>query len=196
MINRTVIISTRRKRVLALDPKSGRVRWRYDARVDAGWQSPEGWVSRGVAVWRDTTRSPPPVCRTRVFLGTLDARLIARDAGSGKPCLQFGINGTVDLTVHASLAKVRAERSSLAITRPPAVIGDAIVVGSAIRERLLPDAASGVVRSYDARTGRLIWSFDPIPRATGAPGWEEKRGLRWVTTRAERGGDDRRRATR
>jgi quinoprotein glucose dehydrogenase len=94
----------------------------------------------------------------------LDARLIAVDAESGKPCLDFGNGGEVSLR--------RVERYSPGqyhMTSPPAVVDDLVVVGSAIDDNSRADMPSGVVRAYNARSGKLRWSWQPIPPNRGGP---------------------------
>src|SRR5437763_803631 len=83
--------------VIALDPESGAVRWRFDARIDRSRRYAEV-SSRGVSVWEGGNARQPGPCRRRVFTGTLDARLLALDAETGRPCADFGDRGQVDLT--------------------------------------------------------------------------------------------------
>src|SRR5689334_1164930 len=61
--------------VIALDAASGRERWRYSARVDRSLGYSMA-TSRGVAIWLDSRRRTTSFCRKRVFIGTLDAKLI------------------------------------------------------------------------------------------------------------------------
>ncbi|HXN79466.1 MAG TPA: hypothetical protein VN869_01100, partial [Steroidobacteraceae bacterium] len=83
--------------VIALDPESGRERWRYDPHVDRARHYAEA-SSRGVSVWESSDARQSGACRRRVFTGTLDARLLALDAETGRPCADFGAAGAVDLT--------------------------------------------------------------------------------------------------
>src|SRR6185437_14454224 len=89
-VDQTVFVATPLGRVFALDPTSGQVRWSYDAKVnrDAGFGD---FATRGLSTWM------PPTGHRRIYLATIDARLIALDAATGKPCLDFGDNGAVDL---------------------------------------------------------------------------------------------------
>src|SRR5262245_64916420 len=61
------------------------------------------------------------------------------------------------------------EHRNYLVTSPPAVIGDAIIVGSAIGDNRGVELERGVVRAYDARTGKLLWSWDPIPKSASDP---------------------------
>lgn len=166
--------------VIALDPETGAQRWRYDPKIDRKRQYSDV-AARGVSIWEDTDpkhqvhkdsisdqkdqkdpntgQKDPSSCSTRVFVGTLDARLIALDAGSGKPCADFGTAGQIDLT---SNLRIR-DRDDYEVTSPPAIIGDTVVVGSSIGDNRATDLERGVIRAFDARTGALRWTFDPIP---------------------------------
>ena len=93
MVDGTLYLSTPFDRVIALDPETGSERWTFDPAVE-----PKIGTSRGVAIWLDLKREGDQACRRRVFLGTNDARLMALDAATGKPCEEFGNHGNVDLT--------------------------------------------------------------------------------------------------
>ena len=123
-----------------------------------------------------STRRPPPGarCRRRILLATVDARLIALDAREGTPCAGFGENGTVDL--RRGLRNAPASREEYEVTSPPAVIGGLVIVGSAIADNARTRAASGEVRAYDARTGALRWTWDPVPQDPADPGWATWQG--------------------
>ena len=148
--------------VFALDARTGVERWGYDPKI--GEQTHGGLLtSRGVALWPldavVTPQSPP--CRHRVFLGTLDARLIALDAATGKACASFGDHGSVDLRQGVHFQNL----GSYGMTSPPTVVGNVVVVGSIIGDNQQVDVESGLVRGYDAVTGKLIWSWEPLPWA-------------------------------
>src|SRR4030095_5442186 len=119
-------LTTPYSRVIALDPMTGAERWTFDPQVKLDRGYSEG-TSRGVAAWPgpDDKRK---VAR-RIFVGPLDARLIALDAATGKACADFGENGQIDLTRDVRMG----DQGNYQITSPPAVIGDAIVVGSSTR---------------------------------------------------------------
>jgi quinoprotein glucose dehydrogenase len=171
MRGRTLYVATPFSRVLALDAVDGSRRWEFDPKVDRGRYYPEGFTSRGVATWEDSADPANRFCATRIFLATVDARIIALDAQRGTPCERFGRGGTVDLTVGAAVGGGTVAPGELAVTSPPAVIGDVVIVGSATREGAGSHASSGIVRAFDARTGALRWSFDPIPRRSSDANW-------------------------
>src|SRR5256885_1862928 len=111
----------------------------------------------------DPTRPGGQPCHRRIFEATLDARLIALDAANGAPCADFGKNGQVSLTNVAGF-----HPGWYHMTSPPAVIDDLVVVGSAIDDNSRVEMPGGVVRAFDARSGALRWSWDPIPPNTAA----------------------------
>ena len=145
-------ISTPLGKVIALDPVSGAEKWKFDARVDPGIRFGD-FTNRGVSAWRD-----------RIYIATTDARLIALDAATGSPVRTFGASGTVDL--RRGLRNAPFETAEYEVTSPPAVINDLVIIGSAVADNNRTDAATGEVRAYDARTGELRWSWDPVPQDT------------------------------
>jgi quinoprotein glucose dehydrogenase len=159
LVDATLYACTPRGRVFALDPETGRERWRYDPGVDAS----QFYVvnCRGVSTWLDAAAPEGASCRRRIYVGTLDARLIALDAATGAPCEGFGAAGAVDLGAGIG------ERApgEYGVTSPPAVITDRIVVGSMVLDNRRTDSPGGVVRAFDARTGALVWAWDPVPPA-------------------------------
>jgi quinoprotein glucose dehydrogenase len=101
-------------------------------------------------------------CRLRIFLGTLDARLVALDGETGTPCGGFGVNGQVDLTRGVDLRDL----GQYQVTSAPAIARDLVIVGSSIGDNRAVDVERGIVRAFDARSGTLRWSWDPIPWAS------------------------------
>lgn len=160
----TMYVSTPLGNVIALDPATGVERWRFDAHLDAGGDYGD-FANRGVATWLDAARPAGAPCRRRVYVGTVDARLIALDAATGRPCTDFGAGGTIDLS--QGLRHAPAYHWEYGVTSPPAVIGDLVVVGAAVSDNQRANAPDGVVRAFDARSGVLRWSWDPIPRTAG-----------------------------
>jgi quinoprotein glucose dehydrogenase len=181
MVDGTLYLSTPFGRVIALDPETGRERWTFDAHADrqGGWGD---FANRGVSTWVDSRAAKGASCRRRIYLGTIDARIIALDAVTGKPCTDFGRLGTVNL--RQGLRNAPFEAAEYALTSPPAVINGTIVTGSAVADNNRTNAASGEVRAYDARTGALRWSWDPVPRDSTDPAWITWRGTMAHTTGA------------
>ena len=193
LVDGTLFITTGFNRVIALDPETGAQRWAYDPKIDPTWDYGDALVNRGVATWLD----PAPAaqakrpCQRRIYEATLDARLIALDAATGTACADFGKNGEVTLRNVA-----RYMPGAYHMTSPPAVIDDLVIVGSAINDNNRVDMPGGVVRAFDARSGALRWSWDPIPpnpesSALGggtAETWRSGAGNAWsiMTVDAER----------
>ncbi len=167
MVDGTLYVSTPLGSVIALDPARGRARWRYDPRVDLHGDYGD-FANRGVSTWLDPRRGRGAPCRRRIFVATVDARLIAVDAATGRPSADFGAAGAVDLT--HDLLNAPEYAGEYEVTSPPAVVGDLVIVGSSVADNHRVNAPNGAVRAYDARTGRERWSWDPIARAPGMPG--------------------------
>lgn len=161
-VDGTLFLTTPFNRVIALDPATGRQRWAFDPKIDQHWDSGDGLINRGLATWLDSKLALGARCRRRLFEETIDARLIAIDAATGTACPDFGNRGEV------SLRDVSGFHSGwYHMTSPPAVVDDIVVVGSAIDDNARVDMPSGVVRAFDARTGALRWSWNPIPSDDG-----------------------------
>ena len=158
LVDGTLYLTTPFNRVIALDPETGAQRWAYDPKIDQTGDYGDGLINRGVSTWVDPTRPAAQPCHRRIFEATLDARLIALDSANGGPCTDFGKNGQVSLTNVAGY-----HPGWYHMTSPPAVIDDLVVVGSAIDDNGRVDMPGGVVRAFDARSGALRWSWDPIP---------------------------------
>ena len=169
----TLYLTTAFNRIVALDPETGRERWAYDPKIDLDGDYGDGLVNRGVATWLDPARSSKQPCRRRIFESTQDARLVAVDASTGAPCGDFGRAGQVSLR-----NVLEYDPGWYHMTSPPAIIDDLVVVGSAIDDNHRVDMARGVVRAYDARTGALRWSWDPLP-ANPTRAASEGKGRSW-----------------
>ena len=159
LVEGLLIFSTPFNRVIALDPETGKERWVFDPRIDRNRRYANKFVSRGVAYWRDASTTGH--CSSRIFLGTLDARLISLDARTGKPCVEFGTNGTVNLL---DGIEPLVDAWEFNVTSPPTVVGDRVIVGSAIADLVRRIHPPGPVRAYDVRTGNRMWRFNTIPQ--------------------------------
>ena len=142
-----------------MDPETGKERWTYDPKIDLKREYDNQLNSRGVSTWVDSKLRPGQPGRRRIFMGTNDVRLIALDAATGQPCADFGDKGQVDLTAGVGITRP----AEYGLTSPPAIINDLVVVGSAVGDNQRVDAPSGVVRAYDARTGKMRWAWEAIP---------------------------------
>ena len=158
LVDGLLIFSTGFNRVMAVNAGTGKLEWAYDPKIDPTWDYGDALVNRGVATWLDPSPAKTVLtCKRRIYEATLDARLIALDAATGALCADFGDEGEV------SLRDVpRYQAGQYHMTSPPSVVDDLVVVGSAINDNNRADMPSGVVRAFDARTGFLRWSWDPI----------------------------------
>jgi quinoprotein glucose dehydrogenase len=167
LVDGLLVLPTPLGRVLALDPATGAERWRFDATVK-GHEYSE-YTSRGVGAWLDRAAAEGAPCRRRIFAATVESRLFALDAATGKLCDGFGKGGEVSLK-----EGIGNDRPwGYTISSPPTVAGDVVVVGSAIGDNSRVEEAKGIVRGYDARTGSLVWTWDPVPRSGADPAYAE-----------------------
>jgi quinoprotein glucose dehydrogenase len=173
MVDGTLYVSTPAGRVIALDPSSGRERWSFDAHVErqGDWGD---FANRGVSTWLDRRAAAGAACHRRIYLGTIDARIIALDSKTGAPCRDFGDHGTV--TLRRGLYNSPYYTEEYELTSPPAIVNGLVVTGSAVADNGRTNAASGEVRAFDARSGALRWSWDPVPRDSTDPAWSTWRG--------------------
>lgn len=141
-------------RVFALDAATGAERWVFDPEIERGVDVLPH--CRGVSSWRSGAEG---FCEHRIITGTLDARLIALDAATGKRCPDFGDGGEVDTSHRIS----RHDPVEYSITSPPAILGDTVITGTMVLDNIRTDAPAGVVRAYDVRSGDLRWAWNPVP---------------------------------
>lgn len=149
-----VYISTAHNKVLAVDAETGAERWRFDPKLNT--KGLKMLMSRGVTHFQAAAPDANGQCASRLIYGTLDARLLALDALTGKPCAGFGTNGVVALKDGMGVAK----DGYYIITSPPAIVNGVAVVGGFVQDGEETKAPSGVIRGYDATTGALLWSWD------------------------------------
>jgi quinoprotein glucose dehydrogenase len=173
LVEGTLYLSTPLGKIIALDPVTGAERWKHDAQVPpkAGFGD---FTTRGVSAWRDAAAAAGSACALRIIAATTDGRLMALDASTGTPCAGFGRDGVVSL--REGLRNQPFEFAEYEVTSPPAIVNGMIVVGSAVADNNRVDAASGEVRAYDARTGALRWSWDPVPQDAADPAYPSWRG--------------------
>ena len=159
VVDGVMYVTQRPNDVLALDAKTGRVFWLYRYTNTGDQQVCCGANNRGVAILGDT-----------LFMGTLDAHLVAIDAKTGKPLW---------------ITEVAPSKLAYSITLAPLVVKDKVLVGVGGGEY----GIRGFVAAYDARTGKQAWRFYTIP-APGEPGsetwekdddWEHGGAPAWIT---------------
>jgi quinoprotein glucose dehydrogenase len=151
-VDRTLYLCSGTNDIIALDAEGGRELWRYRAHTDSRYALVQ--ACRGVAYYRaaDSTSS----CAERIIENTVDARLIEVDARSGSPCTQFG--GTGELSLLTGLGEVIPGYYYL--TSAPTIAAGKIIVGGLVLDNQTSDEPSGVVRAFEATTGKLAWAWD------------------------------------
>jgi quinoprotein glucose dehydrogenase len=164
VVENQLFLTTPYNHVIALNPETGAKLWEYDAHVNLA-QNYSEVSSRGVSAWADPKAKPGQPCRLRIFMGTLDGRLIALDGKTGQPCVDFGAKGEINLAQGAATATEWT--GGYQVTSAPAIAGDLVITGSSIADNWKVDTGRGIVRAYDARSGQLRWTWNPTP-------WAEK----------------------
>ena len=158
----------------AVDAKTGALKWVYNPKsYEAGTTTMSArWNQRGVAYWTDGKIE-------RIFWGTGDGYLVAVDAKTGHPAADFGTNGRVDLMEGLPRAK-RGTRDYLnaltySVQSPPIVARDVVLTPASISSLIInKEQIPGWIRAFDARTGKLKWTFHtvPSPGEYGNDTWE------------------------
>jgi quinoprotein glucose dehydrogenase len=157
LVDGKLFLSTPYDHVMALNAVNGVKLWEFDPKLEHPYGFSEV-TSRGVSAWRDASMKAGKACALRIFIGTLDARLIALDGNTGKPCADFGTNGEVDLTTEVKMR----DPGDYQVTSAPAIYKDLIITGSSEGDNRAVTLERGIVRAFDARTGKLRWTWDPI----------------------------------
>ncbi|UPG92154.1 membrane-bound PQQ-dependent dehydrogenase, glucose/quinate/shikimate family [Luteibacter aegosomaticola] len=159
-------------KVEALDAATGEKKWEFDpgitpksvpytpsCRSMSFYQDPASTTATANTGTPDAAAPAPAtgaMCDSRIILGTLDARVIELDAKTGARCTDFGTNGEVSLTT--DMGKVY--HGYVAITSPPVVIRDTIVVGHTTVDGQRAFGPAGVTKAYNVKTGELKWAWD------------------------------------
>jgi quinohemoprotein ethanol dehydrogenase len=127
--------------VFAHDAKTGELLWQYDPQVPKEWGKYAccDVVNRGVAVWKG-----------KVYIGTIDGRLIALDAGTGE---QVWSQLTID------------PQRPYTITGAPRIVHDKVVIGNGGAEY----GVRGYITAYDTETGAQAWRFYTVPGDPAKP---------------------------
>ncbi|MFY9326695.1 MAG: membrane-bound PQQ-dependent dehydrogenase, glucose/quinate/shikimate family [Georgfuchsia sp.] len=149
--------------VIALDAETGETRWRFDPKTDS--EGLKASVCRGVAYYR--VPNADGLCSERIISFAKEpARIFAFDAHTGQRCPGFGSNGEVSLL--EGMGKV--EKGYYYPTSEPVIVRGKIVVGGSVMDGQKIGEPSGVIRGFDAVTGRFAWAWDMgRPGAHGLP---------------------------
>ncbi|RAK51973.1 pyrroloquinoline quinone-dependent dehydrogenase [Phenylobacterium soli] len=157
-------VTTPYKRVVALEPETGKEVWAYEVKT-------QGQASlRGVEYWPGDASHP-----AEILFGTRDGFLIALDARTGHPVTGFGKDGVLDLKTPEVMQGYLD--ASYGMTSPPIVYRNLVITGAANQE-FPAHGAAGDVRAWDVRTGKLVWTFHSVAQP-GEPGHETWEGDSW-----------------
>jgi quinoprotein glucose dehydrogenase len=164
-----------RRSVIALDAATGEMIWVHRYPEGArGANAPRQLSGRGLAYWSDGRSDQ------RILYVTPGYRLIALDAKTGQPVKTFGKDGVVDLKVGVLVGanqQIDLETGEIGLHSTPTVVKDIVLVGSAMKEGMTiktHNNTKGLARAFDVRTGRLIWTFNTIPKPA------EEGGATWL----------------
>lgn len=160
VVGGVMYLSTPYGRVVALDAATGQERWVYT--LPNGDQP----STRGVAYWPGVKGAG-----ARIFFGTRAGALIGLDAATGQPAAGFGAAGSINMKTPEVMNGFKV--APLGMSSPPAIYNNLVITGSRVQEMPVKGAA-GDVRAWDARTGKLVWTFHAMPRdgELGADTWE------------------------
>jgi quinoprotein glucose dehydrogenase len=147
-------VSTPLGTVAALDAETGAEVWRVELEVSRN------------ANYSDPANRGPTLNGDRLYVGTIDARLVCLERRDGHRCPEFGRNGEVDLS--KGLRHPARWPGEYGVTSPPAVYRNLVIVGSSVADNSRAQMASGEVRAFDGTTGALKWTFHPLPEDSPA----------------------------
>jgi alcohol dehydrogenase (cytochrome c) len=158
IVGDTLMVTESPSNAVAIDVRTGQVRWRYDRELPAKLPVCCGWVNRGLAVYGKN-----------VFLATLDAHLLALDVATGH--VQWDV-------------EVEKPAAGYTMTLAPLAFGNMVVVGVSGGEF----GIRGFIAAYDATTGKPLWKFHTIPEPGEAgheswrnDAWRTGGGPTWIT---------------
>ncbi|APV34518.1 glucose/quinate/shikimate family membrane-bound PQQ-dependent dehydrogenase [Acinetobacter soli] len=166
-IGNNMYMCTTHQWLIALDPATGKEKWRFDPKLKAD-KTFQHLTCRGVMYYdaNNTTEfatslkaKQPTVsaeCPRKVILPVNDGRLVAVNADTGKKCTDFGVNGEIDLQKSMPYAYPGGYNP----TSPGIVSGTTIVMAGSVTDNFSTKEPSGVLRGYDVNTGKLVWAFD------------------------------------
>jgi len=150
-------------RIISLDAGTGKEKWSYDPGVTADYV-PYTAGCRGVTYFAKPGAVAGEQCAARIIEGTLDMRLIAVDATTGRPCTDFGNNGQVDFK--PTLWEGAFIPGSASITSPPVIVQGVVVTGHQVLDGQRRWAPSGAIHGVDAVTGELRFVWDMMSLET------------------------------
>jgi len=181
MANGSLYLCTPHDIVIALDPDTGRQKWRFDPGINRDARDYQHMICRGVSYYdaaladrgvttaTSTHTDAVAQCPRRIYAPTADATIVAINADTGRPCTFFGQDGGVDLKQNHG----RVIPGTLNPTSPPLVTRHVLIAGASVTDNASTDEPSGVIMGFDIDSGALLWNFDsgnPTQTAPLAPG--------------------------
>ncbi|CAO3362136.1 membrane-bound PQQ-dependent dehydrogenase, glucose/quinate/shikimate family [Azospirillum melinis] len=174
-IGNRLFLCSPHQHVIALDATTGKEVWRRDLQIDPKQLALQHLTCRGLS-YRPAPQAAAPgaaastpaaggACAARLFMPTADGRLVALNPEDGSICTGFGENGQVNLWANMPNVQPGAYYS----TSPPVVTAKLIVVGGTVLDNVSTKEQSGVVRTFDADSGRLVWNWDSARPDQTAP---------------------------
>jgi quinoprotein glucose dehydrogenase len=154
-----------RRSVISLDARTGELNWVYN--LHEGMRAaiaPRQLSGRGLAYWTDGKGDE------RILFVTTGYRLVELNAKNGQPITSFGTDGLVDLKVGMVTGKgdqIDLDTGEAGLHSTPTVVKDVVIVGSSFKEGMTVvthNNTKGLVRAFDVKSGKLLWTFNTIPR--------------------------------
>lgn len=158
-VNDTIYVATPFYRIFAIAPDTGKVKWTFDTHAKLAALTQPDMKSRGVAYWQAANPVAGNACQKIAYTGTMEGKLFAVDADTGKPCDGFGDHGVLDINQWNAVNN----KWPLSILQPPTVYKDQLFIGWAGKDWEDSEAPPGTVFAVNAQTGKLNWTFDAIP---------------------------------
>ncbi|MFT8807258.1 membrane-bound PQQ-dependent dehydrogenase, glucose/quinate/shikimate family [Gluconobacter sp.] len=160
-VDDTLYLCTPHNWVMALDAKTGKVKWKFDPKPAAADLAANVYLAcRGVSYYKaaDDYQAPDgsKACQKRIFSPVGDVRLLAVDAETGKPCEDFGEHGFISLRQYLG----HVPHGFHFVTSPPLVVKDRVVLGGWIFDNQANFEPSGAIRAFNPITGEIEWAWD------------------------------------
>jgi quinoprotein glucose dehydrogenase len=158
-VNDTIYVSTPFYRIIAVQPDTGKIKWTFDTHSVLKAVTQPDLKTRGVAYWQAQNPAAGQPCQKIVYIGTMDARIFAVDADTGKACAGFGKDGILDVNAW----NTTNNKWPLSVLQPPTVYKNELIIGWAGDDWVYQEAPPGTVFSVDAQTGAMKWEFHALP---------------------------------
>lgn len=152
MVNDMLYMCNMHNVVQALDIETGKTIWRFDPKIDPA--AVFTGICRGVAYYEQPGATG--LCSKRIISFAIDARMFALDARTGQRCPGFGNNGEISLLEGMGVTK----KGYYYLTSLPVIVRGKVVVGGSVLDGQETGEPSGVIRGFDAMTGKLAWAWD------------------------------------